>query len=250
MDNEWPFKAPKNLGVFTTHKIMNKQEPILRVTHDLAGGDWQFLPGYDLDDIEPALVCLEHIVDSDPSLRELSNLKLHWEAERQTVNDSWISTPRYTLDYDNLINESIVFLNKAQESLKNDYRISEWESWDYDPEEATLTFSHKGKIAIIAKIQFIGSYSDITNTWLWSWANSSILEKVRADLMFFGDFGEENGFEKISEAKWEADIRDAWDMSAITAYLLDGMGVYKAPSSNGPAFLLITDIKENHIDEF
>lgn len=62
-------------------------------------------------------------------------------------------------------------------------------------------------------------------------------------MMFLGEF------EKHSEAKWEADIHDSWEISAITAYLFDGLGVYKAPSSNGPAFLF-DNLIENHIGEF
>jgi hypothetical protein len=55
------------------------------------------------------------------------------------------------------------------------------------------------------------------------------------------DFGLQHGFEKLSTAKWAADETDGWDMAAVACLLLEGDGVYRAPSDHGFMFMVITN---------
>jgi hypothetical protein len=80
----WPFDDPQNVAVFTTKQIIEKQKPILFVSHDEEDGAWQFHDG-DLTSSEDArIVSLLQIVTIDPSIMDLADLPYGWEASRNS----------------------------------------------------------------------------------------------------------------------------------------------------------------------
>jgi hypothetical protein len=86
----WPFSDPENVAVFTVAEIASGRAPILRVCHDEEDGAWQFLTGGSLPDAaDGKLVSLKNIVMLDPTIRELSQLPLGWEATRASANAKW-----------------------------------------------------------------------------------------------------------------------------------------------------------------
>jgi hypothetical protein len=85
---EWPFREPKNLAVFTTRYVLEDRLPILLVTHD-EDGSWQFLCGTTDASADAKLVCLFDIHQLDPSASSLAYLPEGWQATRQTASDPW-----------------------------------------------------------------------------------------------------------------------------------------------------------------
>jgi len=73
-------------------------------------------------------------------------------------------------------------LSEKQASIMSEYKIGEHERFDWDQENGTLVFSNGDKPAVIAKVQFVGSISTKSDTWLWSWANSTILDNVKDEM--------------------------------------------------------------------
>lgn len=62
----------------------------MRVAHD-EGGDWQFLPGGEAPNLENgAIVCLEDMILSNPTLHECFDLEYGEIAERKSVLLPWI----------------------------------------------------------------------------------------------------------------------------------------------------------------
>jgi hypothetical protein len=96
MSINWPFADPENVAVVTLARIIRGGAPILRVTHDLQDGTWQFLDGGDVSGDEPLLVALEEITRLDPSVFELADLPLDWVAERDHPGDPWRRAPAVT----------------------------------------------------------------------------------------------------------------------------------------------------------
>ncbi len=90
MKKDWPFKDPENVIALTLRDVMEDNLPILLVTHDAEDGCWQFLDGRDNPDPKVGIVvCLGHIVEYDPSIRELADLPLGWRAWRATPAEPW-----------------------------------------------------------------------------------------------------------------------------------------------------------------
>lgn len=146
-------------------------------------------------------------------------------------------------EWDSLVKESYDFLYKQQDTLESEYLLSKHKRWDYDQDTGELIFSNDGVLAVIAEFQFVGSISSTSETWLWSWANSTIDETLSKEMHTVFKFGETKGFNKLIDAKWKADETDGWEMSAIANYILKGKGVYRPPSESGLSFMVITKIK-------
>ena len=84
--------GPDHLAAFICPHVYENSKPILLVSHD-ENGDWQFLCGGDHDvNEEPRVVGIIHLLERDPSLNEIADLPIHWEAERNAVGGEWIRT--------------------------------------------------------------------------------------------------------------------------------------------------------------
>lgn len=88
----WPFADPENVAVFTVADIAFGRAPILRVTHDEEDGGWQFHTGGPLPAAsEWKLVLLKNVATLDPTIKELADLPLGWEATRSAAGEKWIT---------------------------------------------------------------------------------------------------------------------------------------------------------------
>jgi hypothetical protein len=86
--SDWPFADPPNFASYSTRGVMERGEPILLVAHEADDGAWQFI-GYEADPGELVLVCLEHAVGLDASVRDLADLPRGWAAERDGLGAPW-----------------------------------------------------------------------------------------------------------------------------------------------------------------
>ena len=85
----WPFYQPRNCAVFTTRQVLEREEPILRVTHDTDDHGWQFL-GRDARAEDAKIISLEEAVELDPSVLQVADLPVGWHAWRASVEEPWI----------------------------------------------------------------------------------------------------------------------------------------------------------------
>jgi hypothetical protein len=77
------FKDSPNTMVITLKEIINREKPVLYVSHDEEDGMWQFLDGSEeLDTNNARIVTLEEILKVDNSLCLLRDLPLGRIAER------------------------------------------------------------------------------------------------------------------------------------------------------------------------
>jgi hypothetical protein len=76
------------------------------------------------------------------------------------------------------------------ENLEATFKIGIYQRWDYDQETCEFVFSDDGAPIIVAKFQVVGSFSPDTKTWLWSWANASILETACDQIHRVREFGD------------------------------------------------------------
>ena len=86
--DRWPFEDPSNHVTFTTTQVFEQTEPILHVVHD-EDGHWQFL-GSTAGALENAkVIALHEAVDLDPSVLQLAELPVGWQAVRESVKGPW-----------------------------------------------------------------------------------------------------------------------------------------------------------------
>ena len=144
------------------------------------------------------------------------------------------------------VDESRAILDADQKALVDDYGVTDYERFDVDQDQGELVFSNGGVVHVRARIVFVGSLSHTSQTWLWSWANTSVLAHLTEPMKAVQAVGRARGFEKLVEPKWDAVEADAWDMAAIANHVLNGKGVYRAPYSTGLALLVLTEVRRVH----
>lgn len=59
-----------------------------------------------------------------------------------------------------------IVVNEAQEAFSN--WVGQWSSWQVDMEAGLLSLGERR-----VEIQFLGTHSFETDTWLWSWGNQA-----------------------------------------------------------------------------
>jgi hypothetical protein len=91
--NSWPFDQPPNCAVITLLQIVEGREPILHVSHNSDDHGWQFLCWEDARVEDGVVVCFAHILERDPSIRELADLPPGWHAWRRSAQKPWKREP-------------------------------------------------------------------------------------------------------------------------------------------------------------
>ncbi|MEI7492178.1 MAG: hypothetical protein WCK92_12320 [Bacteroidota bacterium] len=90
--NNYGFKTSLNTAVFTTKFVLNENKVITKVSHYKEDGAWEFFSDDEFIEFEKVakLVSLEEILDLDPSIKDLFNLKEGYQAIRMSLKDKWI----------------------------------------------------------------------------------------------------------------------------------------------------------------
>ncbi len=145
-----------------------------------------------------------------------------------------------------LLSDAVAYLRERQDQLFSRYNLGGYPRYDWNQETGQLIFSEGGRARVVADIQFVGSISTRSHTWLWSWANQSILESVKQRVRTVRAYGDEHRYLKLASACWTAEEVDGWEMTAITAYLLGAAGAYRSPDDRGFSFLAITNADWAH----
>jgi hypothetical protein len=160
------------------------------------------------------------------------------------VEDVNLEKPNRTSEFEKLRKEAYNYLIEQQKIVEDTYGIHKYEDWFYDQETGILTFANAETKNKIVDIQYeeVGSISKTSETWLWSWANQHIEPKVRTDIEIVKNYGTENNLEPLTKSKWFADEYDAWEMTAISAYLMKAKGAYKFPLENTYSFVIYKEI--------
>jgi hypothetical protein len=130
-----------------------------------------------------------------------------------------------------------------QSSLDHRLGIGSYERYDYDQATKQLVFSNKGVPGLIADLEVVGTYSKVAGTWMWSWANFSLLSKVRTRMKRVRTLGEQRSFPRLTTYLWPGEKSDAWDMAAIAAHVLRAQGVYRSPGESTDLFMTISKIR-------
>jgi len=90
----WLFTNPPNVAVITTKRVMDKELPILHVSHDGDDGMWQFHDGNEVNEEEGSVISFREIIEIDPGIMELFDLPEGWIAFRNSIDDEWIRIER------------------------------------------------------------------------------------------------------------------------------------------------------------
>lgn len=109
--------------------------------------------------------------------------------------------------------------------------------WDLDQTTGIISWTFPDKVAT-APAQIIGSYAPRDGSWLWAWANPSILPEMSRASARVRDWAAANGHPALAEAKLEADESMVDTLSALALRITEATGFYRAPT--GASYTVMT----------
>ena len=108
--------------------------------------------------------------------------------------------------------------------------------WGLDQTTGTITWTFPDKTAT-AQAQILASYNQAASSWLWAWANESVLPELSRDSRAIRDWGLANGHTSLAEPKVEATDDLANTLTAIGIRVTTATGFYRGA---GPSMPIIT----------
>jgi hypothetical protein len=146
-------------------------------------------------------------------------------------------------DFRQLVSDSTEFLQARIARARENFGIGKYERYDYDLPSNRFWWSNAGVPQVEARIIIVGSISITSKTWLWSWANPHFDDVRTPEIERVREYGIQNGIAPLIERKWPAEETDGWEMTSISAHLLECSAAYRSPSSTGGLFLLLNDLR-------
>ena len=152
--------------------------------------------------------------------------------------------PQVSAEFRDLVGEACEWTSNRQDALKRVFEIGTYERFDWYQEKGIIVFSTAGSPRVVADIQFAGSISRLTRSWLWAWNNDSFLEPVARASEHVRHEGESAGYLRLTQAQWHADETDGWEMTSIQALWTGAEGVYRTPSGpSGSTFMTLSNVR-------
>ena len=142
-----------------------------------------------------------------------------------------------------LVASATQYLGERQDDLSEKFNLWKWTRYDWNQATGQLVFSESGQPRVISDVQFVGSISTRSDTWLWSWANESVDSALTTAATSVRKYGETHGLEHLTTSTWHAHEPDGWEMASITALLTGAKGAYRSPKDGGFTFMVLTDVQ-------
>ncbi len=139
---------------------------------------------------------------------------------------------------------------EIQENFVDSYDLNSYTEWFYDEKTSLITFN-KPESELNFEYIPIGSYSNETKTWLWSWNNKELLHNNKLKTLLVKKFGEKHNFTELTEGYFGADEFIGWELTSITFNLIEAIGSYRIVNENNLEiyFLITEEIANDFVTE-
>lgn len=134
----------------------------------------------------------------------------------------------------------------VQERFTARFGVGHYDNWFYDQKTQLLTFSNDGDdTEINFKYIPIGTFSHKSNTWMWSWSNTTSVEREKYVAAELKKFGQKKGYQPLTEGHFAANKSTGWELLAIAHKVLGGVGGYRVKHEHLEIFMLVYE----HLDQ-
>ncbi|MGE3820808.1 MAG: DUF6882 domain-containing protein [Isosphaeraceae bacterium] len=142
------------------------------------------------------------------------------------------------------VTRNVTDLQAKQADLERRFGLSGFARWWFDQPTGLLRFEDSADRAPVeTPFTEVGSYSVKTRTWVWGWANGSVLEEQRKKSSRLRALAELTGFDVFRRGVWEADESLAWELTALAVGHLGAQGAYRCPMDHLHVFLAIEGVR-------
>jgi hypothetical protein len=97
--------------------------------------------------------------------------------------------------------------------------------WELDQTNGVISWFFPDRTAS-APAQIIATWLPASSSWLWAWANNSILKEMTRESRVVRDWAEEHGHTSLTQPKVEADREAAATMAALAVRITGATGFY------------------------
>ena len=147
------------------------------------------------------------------------------------------------VEYEQFLADAVKEFGARSTKFDKEYAIADFDNWDYLQADGQLRFSKGGVTKVVANAQLLGSFSTYSDTWMWSWANSTVDSAVKKDIGKVREFGRAKGYRELIEPKFASDEDHAWKLVAASAQIVGAKSAFRGRIEDGWVYFLITDIR-------
>lgn len=133
-------------------------------------------------------------------------------------------------------------LESKQNRLEEEFGLGHFDRYDLDPEAELITFSAEGRDTVTARFVPIGTFVPSTGSWMWGWHNDAFSDSLREQAAKLLTLAEITDIAMFEEPTSEVDEEMAWEMTAMSLHVLDGLGVYRVPADDLWYFYALFDL--------
>jgi hypothetical protein len=110
------------------------------------------------------------------------------------------------------------------------------DSWGVDQTTGIIRWTFPEK-TVHAPVQILGSFNATAGSWLWAWANESVLPDLCTDSERVRAWADANGHTELAQPKVEADAQSAASMAVIGFRVTEATGFYRGPGPTITTFM-------------
>lgn len=141
--------------------------------------------------------------------------------------------------FDNYLDECYEKLESKQQKFLESYEIDRFDEYWYDQEHGILQFKIDNQVKLEFNVVFIGSWSSLSNSWMWSWANESMIDSARSESVFLKGLQNKTGSEVFANPFFECDEEMAYELTAFAVDYSNAIGMYMSPDESSSLFMAV-----------
>ena len=144
------------------------------------------------------------------------------------------------LKYEKYAQKAVDKLQKSQPLFRTKFDTDNYANWFYNQSNETLRLYSNDK-EIYFKYIPVGTFSQNTKSWMWSWANEDSVETRKFQTLKIKEFGEKKNYKNLTNPLFDGDEYTGWELTAIALDIIGGIGTYRVISDHLEIYFLITE---------
>lgn len=134
-------------------------------------------------------------------------------------------------------------LEEKQSVLLKEF-IGDYDLVEIDYQRGIVEFKKYAVVKNASQITPIGSYSKITSSWLWAWANPSIPDALKQKSEKIKELGRITGLEIFHKTVFPAEQEMTWEIIAMACHQIKSMGFCRPDTgSDDWLFVALDDVE-------
>ena len=135
--------------------------------------------------------------------------------------------------------EELIVKNTAQQQ----WGLGAISGWDLDQESGKIIFHFADGFKAVAPVQIIGSLNVDKQSWLWAWANPSVLDPLTQHARNLKGYGELQNIPRLMAPVWSGTNELAWAMAALAAKHCEAAGAYRGETESVHLYMTFDDVE-------